>query len=187
MLLKGKDGDGMKGLKWASPAGKKGSSLAEMCVVLAVVSIVALTVVSFTTMVSARSSVSAAKLKMMEDRQLTKIILESWLNRAVQAEAVVTVDANGNISASLPEGEPCTVLLEEDRIVAPVPGGDPLSCPINTLTSLAFTQMSHENGDAIYFCTAAYELPNPAGGVIQRTFTFTLNPHIGDVYEGVGA
>ena len=177
----------MKHLTHTARSEKKGSSLAEMSVVLAVVSIVALAVVSFTTMVGTRSSVSAAKLKMMEDRQLTKIILESWLNRAVQAEAVVTVDENGNISASLPEGEPCTVLLEEDRIVAPVPGEDPLFCPINTLTSLTFIEMSHENGDAIYFCTAAYELPNPSGGVIQRSFTFALNPHIGDVYEEVGA
>jgi len=177
----------MKCLKLASRAGKKGSSLAEMCVVLAVVSIVALAVASFTTMVSARSTVSAAKLKMMEDRQLTKVVLESWLNLAMNADATVEVDANGNISASLPQEEPCVVLLDEDRIIAPVPGGEPLFCPINTLTALTFECMVHANGDAIYFCTAAYELPNPAGGTIQRTFTFTLNPHIGEVYEEVGA
>ena len=177
----------MKGFILPARGAKKGSSLAEMCVVLAVVSIVTLMVVSFTTMVSARGTVGAAKLKMMEDRQLTKIVLDGWLYQALAADATVTVDANGNISASLSEGEPYTVLLEEDRIVAPVPGEDPLFCPINTLTSLTFIEMSHENGDAIYFCTAAYELPNPSGGVIQRSFTFALNPHIGDVYEEVGA
>ena len=177
----------MKHLSHTARNKKKGSSLAEMSVVLAVVSIVALAVVSFTTMVSARSTVSAAKLKMMEDRQLIKVVLEGWLDRAVKANATVTVDENGVISASLSEGELCTVLLEEDRIVAPVPGEDPLFCPINTLTSLTFIEMSHENGDAIYFCTAEYELPNPSGGVIQRSFTFALNPHIGDAYEEVGA
>ena len=153
---------------------------------LAVVSIVALAVVSFTTMVGARSSVSAAKLKMMEDRQLTKIVLDGWLYQALAADATVTVDANGNISATV-DGEASSVVLEENRIVAAVPEADPLFCPINTLTRLTFDFMSNPNGDTIYFCTAEYELPNLNGGTIQRSFTFALNPHIGDVYEEVGA
>lgn len=163
---------------------KKGSTLAEMCVVLAVVSIVALAVVSFTTMVGARSSVSAAKLKMMEDRQLTKVVLESWLNQLTEENAVITADESG-LSAAI-DGEVFSVTLEEDRLIADVPNGDPLSCPIHTITGITFDVMSH-SGDAIYFCTAEYELPNPNGGVIQRSFTFALNPHIGDVYEEVGA
>ena len=175
----------MKCTKSASLIGNKGSSLAEMCVVLAVVSIVALVVVSFTTMVSARGTVSAAKLKMMEDRQLTKIVLESWLDRAAEANATVTVDESGNINASYPEAETCAVVLEENRIIADIPGEDSLFCPINILSSLKFDCLTNEGGDAIYFCTADYVLPHPAGGVIQRSFAFALNPHIGDVYGEV--
>ena len=172
----------MKCTNSASLIGNKGSSLAEMCVVLAVVSIVALVVVSFTTMVSARGTVSAAKLKMMEDRQLTKIVLESWLNQLTEENAVITADESG-LSAAI-DGEVFSVTLEEDRLTADVPNGDPLSCPIHTITGITFDVMSH-SGDAIYFCTADYVLPHPAGGVIQRSFTFTLNPHIGDVYGEV--
>ncbi|MBQ7330448.1 MAG: hypothetical protein IJW94_01470 [Oscillospiraceae bacterium] len=174
----------MKGFILPARGAKKGSSLAEMCVVLAVVSIVALLVVSFTTMVSARGTVGAAKLKMMEDRQLTKVILESWLNQLTEENAVITADENG-LSAAI-DGEVFSVTLEEDRLTAAIPNGNPLSCPIHTITGITFDVMSH-SGDAIYFCTAEYELPNPSGGVIQRSFTFALNPHIGDVYEEVGA
>ena len=174
----------MKGFILPARGAKKGSSLAEMCVVLAVVSIVALMVVSFTTMVSARGTVGAAKLKMMEDRQLTKVILESWLNQLTEENAVITADENG-LSAAI-DGEVFSVTLEEDRLTAAIPNGNPLSCPIHTITGITFDVMSH-SGDAIYFCTAEYELPNPSGGVIQRSFTFALNPHIGDVYEEVGA
>ena len=173
----------MKCTKSASLIGNKGSSLAEMCVVLAVVSIVALVVVSFTTMVSARGTVSAAKLKMMEDRQLTKIVLESWLNQLTEENAVITADESG-LSAAI-DGEVFSVALEENRIVAAVPNAEPLVCPINILTGLTFDLMANSNGDAIYFCTADYVLPNPSGGVIQRSFTFALNPHIGDVYGEV--
>ncbi len=174
----------MKGFILPARGAKKGSSLAEMCVVLAVVSIVALMVVSFTTMVSARGTVGAAKLKMMEDRQLTKVILESWLNQLTEENAVITADESG-LSAAI-DGEVFSVTLEEDRLTADVPNGNPLSCPIHTITGITFDAMSH-SGDAIYFCTAEYELPNPSGGVIQRSFTFALNPHIWDVYEEVGA
>lgn len=176
----------MKHLSHTARSKNTGSTLAEMSVVLAVVSIVALAVVSFTTMVGARSSVSAAKLKMMEDRQLTKIVLDGWLYQAIAADATVTVDTNGNISATV-DGEVSSVALEENRIVAAVPNAEPLVCPINILTGLTFDLMANSNGDTVYFCTAAYELPNPSGGVIQRSFTFALNPHIGDVYEEVGA
>lgn len=175
----------MKHLNHTAHTPQKGSTLAEMCVVLAVVSIVALAVVSFTTMVSARGTVGAAKLKMMEDRQLIKVVLEGWLNQLTEENTVITADESG-LSAAI-DGEVFSVTLEEDRLTAAIPNGDPFSCPINTLTSLSFIEMSHENGDAIYFCTAEYELPNPSGGVIQRSFTFALNPHIGDVYEEVGA
>ena len=174
----------MKGFILPARGAKKGSSLAEMCVVLAVVSIVALIVVSFTTMVSARGTVGAAKLKMMEDRQLTKVILESWLNQLTEENAVITADESG-LSAAI-DGEVFSVTLEEDRLTADVPNGDPLSCPIHTITGITFDAISSSD-DAIYFCTADYELPNPSGGVIQRSFTFALNPHIGDVYEEVGA
>ena len=174
----------MKLLNHTAHTLKKGSTLTEMCVVLAVVSIVALAVVSFTTMVGARSAVGAAKLKMMEDRQLTKVILESWLNQLTEENAVITADENG-LRATV-DGEVFSVALEEELLTAAIPDGDPLFCPIHTLTRLTFDSMSHA-GDAIYFCTAEYELPNPSGGVIQRSFTFALNPHIGDVYEEVGA
>ena len=176
----------MKRFHFTPRGDKKGSTLTEMCVVLAVVSIVALAVVSFTTMVGARSGVGAAKLNMLEDRQLTKVVLSAWIDRLTAEDATFMTDEHGNIFAAVDE-EVFSVFLAPDRIAAPVPGGEMLSCPVSTLTSLKFEQMTHENGDAIFFCTAEYELPNPAGGTILRSFTFTVNPHIGEAYEEVGA
>lgn len=176
----------MKHLNRMRRSGKDGTTLTEMCVVLAVISIVALAVVSFTTMVGARSAVGAAKLNMLEDRQLTKVVLSTWVDTLAAEDATFMTDENGNIFAAA-DGGVFSVFLGPDSITAPVPSGQMLSCPISTLTSLKFEQMTNSDGDAIFFCTAAYELPNPAGGIIERSFTFTINPHIGDVYEEVGA
>lgn len=175
----------MKRFRSSPRSNRKGSTLAEMCVVLAVISIVTLAVVSFTTMVSARGSVSAAKLKMMEDRRLTRVVLESWLDTLTEANATITTDENGILA--FVSGNVYTVSLQENQLIATVPSGDTLTCPISTLTRLTFDRMTNAGGDALYICTAEYEIPDPNGGTLQRSFTFAIDPHIGDVYEEVGA
>ena len=65
---------------------KAGISIAEMCIVLAVLAITGTVVVSFTAMVSARSSASTTKLKAAEDLELAQVILENWTDRMVELE-----------------------------------------------------------------------------------------------------
>lgn len=156
---------------------KKGMSLAEICVVLAVISIVSLMVISFTTMVSARSTVSAAKLKAMDDQELTEVILENWIDHMVAKQAVISVEENTLYATK--DGINYTVCLEEDKLIAPLTDGTFLSCPINTVTELRFDHLTSSD-DTIYFCTAVYDYPDPRGGTITREYTFCINPHIGE-------
>ncbi len=59
---------------------RKGATLAEICIVLAVVSIISLMVVSFVTMTSGRSAVSAAKLNAMEELELVESLVDNWFD-----------------------------------------------------------------------------------------------------------
>ncbi len=154
---------------------RKGMSLAEICVVLAVISIVALMVTSFTLMVGTRSTVGATRLKVMEDLELTESVLEGWVSRMVSDGAVVTA-ADGVLSAQK-DADTYTVTLEEQSLTAPVPGGQALTVSLSTVTALS-VESKHNGSDSIYFCTLTY--PDPRGGDGELTYIFCINPRIGE-------
>ena len=77
---------------------RKGITLAEMCIVLAVVAIVSLSVASFATMAGGRGTAAATKLDAMGDLEIVEAIVESWI-----AEA--TKDPNNVISIGPVDGD----------------------------------------------------------------------------------
>ena len=63
---------------------RKGVTLAEMCIVLAVVAIVSLSVASFATMAGGRGTAAATKLDAMGDLEIVEAIVESWILEAAK-------------------------------------------------------------------------------------------------------
>ena len=157
---------------------KKGMSLAEICVVLAVISIAALMVSSFTVMVGARSAVSAAKLKVMEDTALAESLLDGWVHQMTGADAVIDVDS-GTIYG-VKDSVIYTVTLEDGMLTAPLPEGKQMAVELTTVTAIT-VQRAQSDGDAIYFCTVTY--PDPRGGDEEQTYTFCINPRVGEKVE----
>ena len=72
---------------------RKGVTLAEMCIVLAVVAIVSLSVASFATMAGGRGTAAATKLDAMGDLEIVEAVVESWiLEAANNPECVINVE-----------------------------------------------------------------------------------------------
>ncbi len=158
---------------------KKGMSLAEICVVLAVISITALMVSSFTVMVGARSAVSAAKLKVMEDTALAESLLDGWIYRMTGENAVV-ITQNDELKAVMPGNVMYIVKLEDGMLTAPLPEGKQLAVELSTVNAISVEEL-RSGGDAIFFCTVTY--PDPRGGDEDQTYTFCINPRVGETVD----
>lgn len=92
---------------------RKGSTLAEICVVLAVVSIVSTVVLSFCMMANRRAVASANRLRIMEERKMIETIVETWCDSMAAEEqdislefinSQITLDRSGMLTATMPEG-----------------------------------------------------------------------------------
>ncbi len=158
----------------------KGSSLAEMCVVVAVIAIVALAVVSFTAMVSSRTSVSATKLKAMEDLELTQSIMEDWI---AQMEPYI-IHTDGESLAATVDGEDCTLSLENKVLHVEFPGTEAVELPLEAVEALRFE--IEGTSDALYFCTIVYQLPNGKKSSVEATYTFCVNLREGETIPTSG-
>lgn len=154
---------------------EKGMSIAEICIVLAVISIAALMVTSFTVMVGTRSNVGAARLEVMEDLEVAEALLEGWVdNMTGQGATFATED--GQLKA-VKDTVDYAVTLQDGMLTAPVPAGAPYRIALKTVT--AITVEAKFNGpDAIFFCTLTYT--DPRGGNEPQTYTFCINSRINE-------
>lgn len=158
---------------------RSGVSIAEMCIVIAVLAIASTVVVTFTAMVGARSSTSATKLRAMEDVQVSQAILENWVDRMAALDAQITAN-NAGLSATA-AGKTYRVKLEEDRLVAQLPGDSNLYCPIGIMKQFRFDQMTKADSNPLIFCTAVYTVKNTAGEETEITHTFTILSRVGEI------
>ena len=155
---------------------KKGISIAEICIVLAVISIAALMVTSFTVMVGTRSSVSTARLEVMEDLEVAEAVLEGWVDRMTGQNAVFAVDENGQLKA-VKDTVDYAVALEDGLLTAPVPDGAPYMIALKTVTAIT-AEVKFNGQDAIVFCTLTYT--DPRGSDEPQTYTFCINSRINE-------
>lgn len=159
-------------------AAKKGITISEMCVVLGVVAVVALAVVSFTTMVSAHTTASSVRLNAMEDLELTQSVLEKWI---VQMEAQETqVETDGESLTASVDGQIYTVSLADGNLILRYLDSEPVALALKTVSQLRFETMENTGG-TVYFCTAVYYIEHPTKGSMEQTFTFCVDSRVGEV------
>ena len=140
---------------------KKGITIAEVCVVLAVLAVVSTIVLSFILLVNRRVEVGKAKTALMEDVALTKALIEPYFEKNQEgfdadqeffnsADKTLTVDGK-TAKLSQVRNITCTCKKEEN------------------------------NGDYLLFVTLTYELPYEDG---EKTYTFCVNPYVGETVGG---
>ena len=157
---------------------RAGMSVAELCVVLAVLSIVGTLVVSFSAMVNARASASATKLNAAEDLKMSQTILDAWADHMAGLDAQFTAGDTG--LSAIAGGEVYQVTLEDGVLRAALPEGQQLACPVSTAEEFRFQQMTRPGGNPLIFCTLVYSVNNPAGTDIVMEETFTILSRVGE-------
>ena len=150
---------------------RRGATLTELMVVIAVIAIVAVMVVSFSAMVSGGREMAQAKLDALQDIRLAESVIENFIE-----------ENNGNITFEKNENEEnIKVKCGEESIsfmggyLVVIRDGNTSLITLETVDSVTFEK--YEKGtDAIYYCTITYDI----GGTNPERYTFCVNPYAGE-------
>ena len=179
---------------------RKGVTLAEMSIVMAVIAIVSLSVVSFVTITSGRGTASIGKLNAMEEIELVEAIVDSWFVQVAQASETIKINEYGQISTN----NSSAISMSYEKIQVMFPKEEkPTDYYLEKVKKIEFDKeertQKDESGedikdefgnkivlDTIYFCTVTYEQEEDAR---EQTYTFCINPRVGEtiVPEPTGA
>lgn len=170
---------------------RKGVTLAEMSIVMAVIAIVSLSVVSFVTITSGRGTAGIAKLNAMEEIELVEAIVDSWFVQVAQASETIKINEYGQISTN----NSSAISMSYEKIQVMFPKEEkPTDYYLEKVTKVSFSQLLlTESGecketldekdivkDVLYFCTVKYEREE---GAAEQTYTFCINPRVGEIVE----
>lgn len=137
---------------------RRGYTLAELTVVLAVLVIVSAMVVSFAAMTSNSRRISEARLEALQDIRVAEAIIEDF----IEGNKITTVfekDENGKVvpvENTLTAGENSLEFTEADKTLT-VSGGTKYT--LERVKSITFDYYG-ENTDKIYYCTITYMVGN---------------------------
>ena len=154
---------------------RKGATLAELVIVLAVVVIAAGMVVSFSSMMHGAQGISNARHEALQDVRVAEALIESFIENNADKELVVS-DGGGKLSYKvLEEGveKEYSVFFTNAKAFV-VAGNDVMF--LESLDSIAFVKETGTN-DTLYYCTITYSV---ADAPHSYTYTFCVNPYAGE-------
>ena len=168
---------------------RKGMTLAEIVVVLAVVAIVSTIVVSFSIMVDTKTRVSTAKADAVTDIRVVENLVDGWVYRQTLKNGEFVISEDGNISCTV-EGVVYDLSFDTEAGYLlgelPVDEGEKLSVYTKCIESISF-EMFHKNTtdgsnkDVLIMCTVNYYLLDNAGIKYLTTYVFCVNEYAGDI------
>ncbi len=155
---------------------KKGATLIELSVVLAVLSIISTMVISFTIFLSERTKTTVKVNNLMQDVVVIKTAVESWASDLSKSNAQFGVEEDYSILVAVDSyGEKHQLAKTENNLSATLPNGETLSYKLSVVSELRFNVQSN-GAQTLFRCRVFYSADN----VIQ-TFSFTINPFVGDL------
>lgn len=141
---------------------KKGMTLAELAVVVAVVGIIATMVVSFTVLVSNKNTISGAKLKAMNELELVEENVEHIITESV-------AENNRVKSLALDTEAKALIFTYNDDSEYRYPAA--LEC----ISAVTITD-GDIYGEKLYICKVIYSIKQGE----ELTYTFCVNPYEGE-------
>ncbi len=153
---------------------RKGATLAELMIVLAVIVIAAGMVVTFSSMMHGAQGVSNARYEALQDVKVAEALIEGFIEKC--AEDGVTLvdkkpgetDPDGNIYI---DGEETPAIYFHATVFKV---GENEVKFLENIDSITFDIDSAGN-DTLYYCTINYSVSNT-----DYTYTFCVNPYIGE-------
>ena len=127
---------------------RRGSTLAEICVVLAVVAIVSTVVLSFCMMANRRAVASANHLRIMEERKMIETIVETWCDSmAAEGKAISLAPYSNSTLIADAGGDQCTIALRDGVLTATMPEGPDIQFKCDAAKTMMFNVISHDLSD----------------------------------------
>lgn len=155
---------------------RRGVTLAEIVIVIALAAILCVMVVSFSSLISARARANAANDAMRYDFMTVEAGAERWLNVFSGSETPFTLNvSDGELIASV-EGDTYTLGYENGYLIGTVPEGYDVTIRTETVTSLTFSFLENPE-DYLVFCDVTCQ--NPESGD-EVELTFCVNSHLGE-------
>ena len=161
---------------------KRGMTLVELTVVLAVIAIVSTLVVTFVLMLSEESRLASARLNALEEIELVESLTETWLEDNPDAKLNNDPESDGVriVVESLDKSDNITLTKSVDGTVAYgyKNGGSTSSITLEQITGLTVKVTESTDADSVdklFVCTLTYE----AGGATE-SYVFCVDPHKGD-------
>lgn len=161
---------------------KKGMSLAEIVVVLAVVAIVSTIVVSFSVMVDAKTRSSNSKVDAVADIRVVEDIIDGWVYRHTLNDADFSV-VDGNISC-VENDVTYHLSFVDGRVVGELINSESLWFDTASIESISFEMFEKnevDNKDLLIICTINYYLIDGSGEKVVTPYVFCVNEYVGDI------
>ena len=156
---------------------KKGMTLAEICIVLAIVAVVSTIVVSFTIMVKQNISMSKSNVDAMSDIKVIESAVEGW----VYQQEILGNDLSleGDFLKGKKGEEEYSLSFVDNTIKGTLPDGKGLEYSANTIKSVKF-ELYDKKIDTLIICTVNYYVSN--GKELEvKSYVFCVNQYIGDI------
>lgn len=162
---------------------RRGFTLAELTVVLAVLVIVSAMVVSFTAMVTNSRQLSTARLDALSDVRVAESIIEGFIEgNEIKTKFEKNAEGNTIPVNTLEASDGKTIGLEEKEeknVLVIKKGGDiDTTITLERVKSITFDYHG-EDADKIYYCTIKYTVGNH-----DYDYTFCVNPYVGETIGG---
>ena len=170
---------------------KKGFTLVELVIVLAVLVIAAGMAITFSTMMHGAQSVSNARYEALQDVRTAESLIEGFIENNAGNATEVGFDENG---ALVFNGETTTASFKffnsnVVKILVITVGENPVQMQVDNIDAITFEivdasgnvckQKGDEyislSSDTLYYCTITYDV-----GGTPFTYTFCVNPYVGE-------
>ena len=170
---------------------RRGFTLAELAIVIALIAIVLAMVTSFIVMIDSSRDLSQVKLEAMQNISVAEAIIERFITDAENNGGTVAFDDKCSdspenedwyceLKSVNKEGEEGKILLFDKGIHALVStaneeGKENNLTTLDTVKDIRFRVIENSN-DRLYYCTITYDI----GGKSTQEYTFCVNPHAGE-------
>ena len=164
---------------------RKGATLSELCVVLAVIAVISSTVVSFCVMIHRRSYISSQRLAAMQELEQCENTAEAWIESLSSLGAEFDLDPESHLPVAIIGSDSYSFTFIDGLISGKAPDGLEFSLQTKMISSLSFSMQSKET-DTLFVCSLEYVVPK---GMSKETldYSFCINPFVGDKLVRLGA
>lgn len=154
---------------------RRGATLAEIMVSLALVAIMITMTVSFTFLITERTKVNAAHDTMRQDCQKVQAGTEGWLTSILALDVKsISVDAEKTVTATVMEEDletTYTLKFSYKTLTGTLPNGKKINVRTEQVTQVTFDVMN-SSSDYLLFCNVTCDGAPP--------YTFCINPRVGE-------